>query len=124
MDEAMHPLTLLVTGVYGKPLPNQNGAPVRLIVPWKYGFKGGKSIVKIRFVEKQPTTTWNIAAPNEYGFYANVNPDRRSSPLEPGHGAAARRVLQEADPDVQRLRRPGRLALRRDGPAGQLLSRR
>ncbi len=75
MDEALHPLTLLVTGVYGKPLPNQNGAPVRLIVPWKYGFKGVKSIVKIRLVEKEPATTWNIAAPNEYGFYANVNPN-------------------------------------------------
>jgi sulfoxide reductase catalytic subunit YedY len=75
MDEARHPLTLLVTGVYGKPLPNQNGAPLRLIVPWKYGFKGGKSIVKIRFRESQPKTTWNIAAPDEYGFYANVNPD-------------------------------------------------
>jgi methionine sulfoxide reductase catalytic subunit len=75
MDEARHPLTLLVTGLYGKPLPNQNGAPLRLIVPWKYGFKGGKSIVKIRFTEEQPQTTWNIAAPNEYGFYANVNPE-------------------------------------------------
>jgi sulfoxide reductase catalytic subunit YedY len=75
MDEARHPLTLMVTGVYGKPLPNQNGAPLRLIVPWKYGFKGGKSIVKIRFSESQPKTTWNIAAPDEYGFYANVNPD-------------------------------------------------
>ena len=75
MDEARHPLTLLVTGVYGKPLPNQNGAPLRLIVPWKYGFKGGKSIVKIRFRETQPQTTWNIAAPDEYGFYANVNPE-------------------------------------------------
>jgi len=74
MDEAMHPLTLLVTGVYGKPLPNQNGAPVRLVVPWKYGFKGIKSIVKLAFVEKQPETSWNISAPNEYGFYANVNP--------------------------------------------------
>ena len=74
MDEAMHPLTLLVTGVYGKTLPNQNGAPVRLIVPWKYGFKGIKSIVRIRFVEQQPRNTWNIAAPDEYGFYANVNP--------------------------------------------------
>jgi sulfoxide reductase catalytic subunit YedY len=66
---------LIVTGLYGKPLPNQNGAPVRLVVPWKYGFKGGKSIVKIRFTEKQPMTTWNLAAPNEYGFYANVNPE-------------------------------------------------
>jgi sulfoxide reductase catalytic subunit YedY len=75
LDEARHPLTLLVTGVYGKSLPNQNGAPLRLIVPWKYGFKGGKSIVKIRFTESQPQTTWNIAAPDEYGFYANVNPE-------------------------------------------------
>jgi sulfoxide reductase catalytic subunit YedY len=75
MDEAMHPLALLVTGLYGKPLPPQNGAPLRLVVPWKYGFKGGKSIVRMRFVERQPKTTWNIAAPHEYGFYANVNPD-------------------------------------------------
>lgn len=75
MDEAMHPLTLLTVGIYGKPLPNQNGAPVRLTVPWKYGFKGGKSIVKIRFVEQQPRTTWALAAPDEYGFYANVNPN-------------------------------------------------
>jgi sulfoxide reductase catalytic subunit YedY len=70
----MHPLTLLVTGIYGKPIPNQNGAPVRLIVPWKYGFKSGKSIVRIRFLETQPKTAWNVAAPQEYGFYANVNP--------------------------------------------------
>jgi sulfoxide reductase catalytic subunit YedY len=75
LDEALHPLTLMVTGVYGKPLPNQNGAPLRLIVPWKYGFKGGKSIVRIRFAESQPRTTWNLAAPDEYGFYANVNPE-------------------------------------------------
>jgi sulfoxide reductase catalytic subunit YedY len=75
VDEARHPLTLLVTGVYGKPLPNQNGAPLRLVMPWKYGFKGGKSLVRIRFMERQPATTWNIAAPGEYGFYANVNPD-------------------------------------------------
>jgi sulfoxide reductase catalytic subunit YedY len=75
LDEARNPLTLLVTGVYGKALPNQNGAPLRLIVPWKYGFKGGKAIVKIRFIERQPRTTWNIAAPDEYGFYANVNPE-------------------------------------------------
>jgi sulfoxide reductase catalytic subunit YedY len=64
-----------VTGLYGKPLPNQNGAPLRLVVPWKYGFKGGKSIVRIRFLETQPATTWNLAAPDEYGFYANVNPE-------------------------------------------------
>ncbi len=75
MDEARHPLTLLVTGVYGKPLPNQNGAPLRLVVPWKYGFKGGKSIVRIGFTEEQPRTTWNLAAPEEYGFFANVNPE-------------------------------------------------
>jgi methionine sulfoxide reductase catalytic subunit len=74
MDEAMHPLTILVAGLYGKVLPNQNGAPLRLIVPWKYGFKGVKSIVKMRFVETQPRTAWNDAAPHEYGFYANVNP--------------------------------------------------
>lgn len=74
MDEAMHPLTLLSFGVYGEVLPNQNGAPVRLVVPWKYGFKSGKSLVKIRFVEKQPLTAWNRAAPGEYGFYSNVNP--------------------------------------------------
>ncbi|MBL0891015.1 MAG: protein-methionine-sulfoxide reductase catalytic subunit MsrP [Gemmatimonadaceae bacterium] len=74
MDEAMHPLTLFATGMYGKPLPNQNGAPLRLVVPWKYGFKGIKSIVKIRFTEAMPNTTWADANPREYGFYANVNP--------------------------------------------------
>jgi methionine sulfoxide reductase catalytic subunit len=74
LDEALHPLTLLVTGLYGKDLPNQNGAPLRLVVPWKYGFKSIKSIVKIRFVERQPVTTWMAMAPEEYGFYANVNP--------------------------------------------------
>jgi len=75
MDEAMHPLTLLTVGVYGRVLPNQNGAPIRLVVPWKYGFKSIKSIVKIRFVSEQPETAWNKAAPNEYGFYSNVNPN-------------------------------------------------
>ena len=75
LDEAMHPLTLIAVGLYGKMLPNQNGAPLRLVVPWKYGFKGVKSIVKIRFTSTQPKNTWNIAASNEYGFYANVNPD-------------------------------------------------
>jgi methionine sulfoxide reductase catalytic subunit len=74
IDEAMHPLTLLVVGLYGQWLPNQDGAPLRLVIPWKYGFKGIKSIVKIRFTAQQPRNTWNIAAPNEYGFYANVNP--------------------------------------------------
>ena len=74
IDEAMHPLAILAVGLYGKTLPNQNGAPLRLITPWKYGFKGIKSIVEIRFVERQPPTSWNISAPHEYGFYANVNP--------------------------------------------------
>lgn len=74
MDEAMHPLALLVTGVYGQDLPNQNGAPLRLVVPWKYGFKGIKSIVRIRFVEQMPRNTWWDTNPGEYGFYANVNP--------------------------------------------------
>jgi sulfoxide reductase catalytic subunit YedY len=75
MDEARHPLTLLAFGMYGEVLPNQNGAPLRLVVPWKYGFKSGKSIVKIRFVDKQPRTSWEQAAASEYGFYSNVNPN-------------------------------------------------
>jgi sulfoxide reductase catalytic subunit YedY len=74
IDEAMHPLTMMAFGVYGEVLPNQNGAPLRLVVPWKYGFKSGKSIVKIRFVEKQPATSWETVLPQEYGFYSNVNP--------------------------------------------------
>ncbi|USV57376.1 protein-methionine-sulfoxide reductase catalytic subunit MsrP [Aeromonas encheleia] len=74
MDEAMHPLSFLAMGLYGKTLPAQNGAPIRLVVPWKYGFKSIKSIVSIRLVEEMPPTTWNLLAPNEYGFYANVNP--------------------------------------------------
>jgi sulfoxide reductase catalytic subunit YedY len=74
MDEAMHPLTLLGFGLYGEVLPNQNGAPVRVVVPWKYGFKSGKSLVKIRFVEQEPKTSWMRAASHEYGFYSNVNP--------------------------------------------------
>ena len=75
IDEAMHPLTLLATGLYGKPLPQQNGAPLRLVVPWKYGFKSIKSIVAIRFAEKMPATAWNALQPSEYGFFSNVNPD-------------------------------------------------
>ncbi|HWB54578.1 MAG TPA: protein-methionine-sulfoxide reductase catalytic subunit MsrP [Tepidisphaeraceae bacterium] len=74
MDEAMHPLTILATGIYGRAMPPQDGAPIRLVVPWKYGFKGIKSIVKISLVADQPPTTWNIYAPSEYGFYSNVNP--------------------------------------------------
>jgi sulfoxide reductase catalytic subunit YedY len=75
IDEAMHPLTTVVTGLYGKALPNQNGAPLRIFVPWKYGFKSAKAIVKIKLVEKMPTSSWMKASPREYGFYSNVNPD-------------------------------------------------
>ena len=75
LDEAMHPLTILATGLYDEVLPPQNGAPVRLVVPWKYGFKSIKSVVRITLVEGEPPTTWNIQAPHEYGFYSNVNPD-------------------------------------------------
>jgi sulfoxide reductase catalytic subunit YedY len=75
MDEAMHPLTLLTFGLYGEVLPNQNGAPLRLVVPWKYGFKSAKSLVRIRFVERQPVNSWQKSAPNEYGFFSNVNPN-------------------------------------------------
>lgn len=75
IDEAMHPLTLLATGIYGAPMPNQNGAPIRLVVPWKYGFKSAKSLVKITLTDRMPYTTWNALQPKEYGFYANVNPE-------------------------------------------------
>lgn len=75
LDEAMHPLTILATGLYDRPMPNQNGAPIRLVVPWKYGFKSIKSIVRITLTDKMPPTTWNILQPQEYGFYANVNPE-------------------------------------------------
>ncbi len=96
LDEAMHPLTMLAVGLYGKTLPNQNGAPLRLVVPWKYGFKGIKSIVKIALTEEQPDTTWNLAAPREYGFYANVNPfvhhPRWSQASERRIGELARRA--------------------------------
>ena len=74
MDEAMHPLALLCFGMYGEALPNQDGAPLRIVVPWKYGFKSAKAIVRIRFVKDQPTNTWNKSSPQEYGFYSNVNP--------------------------------------------------
>ena len=95
MDEAMHPLTLLASGLYGRALPPQDGAPIRLVVPWKYGFKGIKSIVKIKLVPTQPRTSWNAQAPNEYGFYANVNPQvdhpRWSQATEQRIGESGRR---------------------------------
>lgn len=75
LDEALHPLTIMATGLYGKPLPNQNGAPLRLVVPWKYGFKSIKSVVRITLTDTQPPTSWNTLQPNEYGFYSNVNPN-------------------------------------------------
>ncbi len=75
LDEAMHPLTILATGMYGETLPNQNGAPLRLVVPWKYGFKSIKSIVRISLVDVEPSTSWNLQAESEYGFYSNVNPE-------------------------------------------------
>ena len=95
MDEAMHPLTFLAVGLYGAPLPGQNGAPLRLVVPWKYGFKGAKSIVRLRFTSEQPATTWSRVAADEYGFYANVNPEvdhpRWSQQLERRIGELERR---------------------------------
>ena len=123
LDEAMHPLTILAAGLYGRELPAQNGAPLRLVVPWKYGFKGIKSIVKITLVSDQPPTTWNISAPIEYGFYLERQPGRPPPALEPGDRAADRRIRPPADAPVQRLRRAGRPPLRGHGPAGQLLSR-
>lgn len=102
IDEAMHPLTLAVVGLYGRVLPNQNGAPLRLVVPWKYGFKGIKSIVAVHFMEKQPPTAWNRAAPDEYGFYANVNPavdhPRWSQASERRIGASLLQATQPTQP--------------------------
>jgi sulfoxide reductase catalytic subunit YedY len=109
LDEAMHPLSLMVTGLYGKPLPNQNGAPLRLMCPWKYGFKGIKSIVRISFTESEPPTTWNIVAPEEYGFYANVNPDvdhprwSQSSERRIGEFRRRRTVMFNGYPEVASL---------------------
>ena len=104
LDEAMHRLTLIATGMYGETLPNPNGAPLRLAVPWKYGFKSIKAIVKIELTEEQPETIWNTIAPDEYGFYSNVNPAGRSSPLEPVHRAAHWRIGPPRHTDVQWLR--------------------
>ena len=127
LDEAMHPLTILATGLYGEELPNQNGAPIRLVVPWKYGFKSIKSIVRISFVADEPPTTWNLQAPNEYGFYSNVNPAVEPPALEPGDRAGGRRGAVRgaaADRAVQRLCRGGGRALCRHGPREVLLNAR
>ena len=115
MDEAMHPLTIMAVGLYGKTLMNQNGAPLRLVVPWKYGFKSIKSIVRIRFVDKQPRTAWQTANPGEYGFYSNVNPRSITRAGARRASGACRTLRPPADADVQRLRRPGRVALRGHG---------
>ena len=101
----MHPLAMMAVGLYGEELPNQNGAPLRLVVPWKYGFKSIKSIVTIRFVEKQPVTTWMKQAPEYYGFYSNVNPASTYSTFrDQASRAAPRRVFDAEDAAVQRLR--------------------
>ena len=124
LDEAMHPLALLSRrACTARRCRTQDGAPVRLVVPWKYGFKSIKSIVKIKLVEKQPPTTWNMSNAREYGFYSNVNPERGSSALEPGdRAAAAANSSRTHDADVQRLRRPGGQPLRGHGPEEELLS--
>ena len=119
MDEAMHPLTILVVGLYDEVLPNQDGAPLRLAVPWKYGFKHIKSIVKMKFVEKQPLNTWQDQASERVRVLRQRQPDGRSPALEPGDGAAHRRVPDAQDADVQRLRRSGRVALYRAWTCGR-----
>ena len=117
----MNPLAIFATGMYGKPLTASNGAPFRLVVPWKYGFKSIKSIVKIDLVEEMPVSTWMDAEPNEYGFYANVNPNVD----HPRWSQATERRVGELDRrrhvDVQRLRRRGRLSVRGHGPGGEFL---
>lgn len=98
LDEAMHPLTIMATGIYDRPIPNQNGAPLRLVVPWKYGFKSIKSIVKITLTEEEPPTSWNMSNPREYGFYSNVNPNvdhprwSQASERQIGGGLFAKRI--------------------------------
>ena len=127
MDEAMHPLTLLTFGLYGDMLPNQNGAPIRIAVPWKYGFKSGKSIVAVRFLDKQPSTTWNDHRAERVRLLLQCEPHRRPSPLEPEdrtpHRPALLRPAQN-HPHVQRLWGPGRVTLHRHGPEEELLTKR
>jgi DMSO/TMAO reductase YedYZ molybdopterin-dependent catalytic subunit len=126
LDEAMHPLTLLTFGLYGEVLPKQNGAPVRLVVPWKYGFKSAKSIVRIRFTETEPKTSWNRSAPGEYGFYSNVNPavdhprwsqatERASANLNDAFGA--QNIASGAAPGDRAAAGPAGLALVRRAAA-------
>ena len=128
LDEAMHPLTMLAFGLYGEVLPNQNGAPLRLVVPWKYGFKSGKSIVRIRFVDKQPKNQLGDRRCQRVRLLFQCQPEGRPPALEPGQRAPHRRrrtADQEAsDADVQWLRSPGRPALRRHGPEPSSTDRR
>ena len=122
LDEAMHPLTILAVGLYGATLPPQNGAPLRLVVPWKYGFKGIKSIVRINLVESMPPTTWNRMTPTEYGFYSNVNPNvdhpRWSQRTEQRIGET-RPAATRSCSTATRTRSP---PLRGDGPEGEFLN--
>ena len=120
MDEAMHPLALLCFGLYGEVLPNQNGAPVRIMLPWKYGFKSAKAIVKFRFVEKQPQTAWNDAAPERVRFLLQRESERGSPALEPGHRAPPGRLLLRQDASRRMMfngYRPGGQPVHRHGPA-------
>ena len=103
--EAGNELAFLVTGMYGKPVPKQDGAPLRLALPWKYGFKSVKSIVHFSFTDKRPVSFWETVQASEYGFWANVNPRSAASALEPGDGAGARHQRARADPQIERLRR-------------------
>ena len=121
LDEAMHPLTILAVGLYGEYLPNQNGAPIRLVVPWKYGFKSIKSIVRIRLTDKQPMNSWQLSAPAGVRVLFEREPRARSSAMVAGARAAHWRVPDAADAHVQRLRRSGGVAVRRDGPEAILL---
>ena len=123
IDEAMHPLALLCVGLYGEVLPNQNGAPIRLVIPWKYGFKSIKSIVKIRFVEKQPPTTWNISSSSEYGFYSNVNPEVDHPRWSQAKERRLGELSQASHVEVQRLRGSGSWPICGHGPPKELLNR-
>ncbi len=125
MDEAMHPLTLLTFGLYGEVLPNQDGAPIRIVVPWKYGFKSAKSIVTVRFLDKQPPTTWNEQAPKRIRLLLQRESQRRPSALEPENRAPHRPAVLCAAPHhahVQRIRRPGGIALQRHGLEEEFLA--
>ena len=122
MDEAMHPLTIMAVGLYGKTLMNQNGAPLRLVVPWKYGFKSIKSVVRIRFVDKMPRTAWSDANAERVRLLLERQPAGRSSAVDTGPRAPDRRACATADADVQRLRRPGRVDVRGNGFEEELLT--